>query len=285
MKIKRKIRNVKSTATSNTETAPRATVKPTSSAVSSALGNCAPCAEVLAAKPAKVAAIQIMRPQKKEAYMLASDAGVRIACLIKRLEDDEGRFIGEEFYPVAAHIQPSVVDELRLLNFQVGITEFGKHFIDCQKLPSINGKSDSWAESKAIIVAHAKRGFIRSHANFDKKQYEFTSVNLQKKPQTFVDLAPALDAAIGANVVESLEHPIIKELGIKVDRSTPDDTTTETQSAEQAQEVENFELSSTTSHESDVDAELAEVMPDDDEVIYPESELTGDQVSIEEAIA
>jgi len=286
MKMKRKIRNVKTPTSSNVEVSPKATVKPTSSAVSSVLSNCAPSVEILAAKPPKDAVIQIMRPSKKEAYMRASNDGIRIACLIKRLEDNEGRFMGEEFYPVAAHVQPFIADDIRLLNFQVGVTEFGKHFIDCQKLPSITGKSDSWAESKAKAVKQAKVGFIRCHANFDKKQYEVTSINLQKRPAVFVDLARALDAAIAANVVDHLKHPVIKELGIKVDTKRAEELARKANAVKKvnSQEIENFELSSTPTDDVTIDAELAELMPED-EVIYDESDLTGDQVSIEEAIA
>jgi len=182
--------------------------------VTCVLRACAPLQDLKQALPSKEPSIVLGRPSKNEALKLSPDGGMEFAGIIRRLEDENGNFAGEEFYPVTADLQESLYDSIRLVRIHIGITEHGKHFAMMQKLPGFDGYSDSWVESMAEAVELAMSGWVRVGTDFGKKSYVVTKVSLNKRPQKFMDQNQAIGELLEDKVISSLEHPVVQELGL-----------------------------------------------------------------------
>lgn len=161
------------------------------------------------------------KPNKKEASQLDPSTSIDLAVLFKKLTDDNGNFAGEEIYVVKDKIQHELINDIRIVRCHAGRTEHGKDFIYIQKLPGIDGYTNSWTETQATAVDVIKQpgNWARIWADSAEKQYQFQEVKLNKRPQTFRELGPDLKAAIGNNIIDSLDHPLLVELGITVPKS------------------------------------------------------------------
>jgi hypothetical protein len=161
------------------------------------------------------------KPNKKEASLLDPSTSIDLAVIFKKLTDDNGNFAGEEVYVVMDKIQHHLINDIRIVRCHAGRTEHGKDFILIQKMPGIDGYTNSWTETQAIAVDVIKQpgNWARVWADSIEKQYKFQEVKLNKAPQTFRELGPDLKAAIGSNIIDSLDHPLLVELGITVPKS------------------------------------------------------------------
>lgn len=177
------------------------------------LGSCFIDLDKLLVRSTKIE-IPVAKQPASVAFQLDPNQSKVIACIVERVESDEGEFIKEEFHPVASALHEVLAEDLRLITFHAGMNQYNQPFIHPQKMPGLDGYADSWTTSAQDVADKGQKSWIRTKANFTKKSYDIVTLNLHKRPITWFNFDEALENALGSNVVDSAEHPTIQRLGI-----------------------------------------------------------------------
>jgi hypothetical protein len=182
----------------------------------SVLDACAIDLDKLPSKQTKVA-IAIGKQSSSVAFKLDPEQKKTFVYIVEKIESDTGEFVREDYYVVVTNLHVELEKHTKLITFHAGMTQYDQAFIYPEKIPNIDGYSDSWIASGGQLVKKAEKSWVRGKANFNKKEYEATSLNLQKRPITWFDFNTALNEALKSNIIDSMDHPVLKRLGIVKD--------------------------------------------------------------------
>lgn len=154
----------------------------------------------------------IRRPKRDEAFTLVDDP-VKLACVVKRNEDNLGQYAGESYHPVTASLQNKVEKGLRLVAFHPCRSQTGENFILPQKLQLANSLDNTWISSLAEALSTLQGQWLKLWSNSGLHRYEFDPVDIESDCDlAYPDFQKDLDMSLSANIIDSLEHPDIQHL-------------------------------------------------------------------------
>lgn len=182
----------------------------------SVLDTCSIDLDKLPSKQTKVA-IAIGKQSSSVAFKLDPTQQKTFVYIVEKIESEAGEFVREDYFIVVTSLHVELEKHTKLITFHAGMTQYDQAFIYPEKIPNIDGYTDSWIASGGQLVKKAEKSWVRCKANFNKKEYEVTSLNLQKRPTTWFDFNTALNEALKSNIIDSMDHPVLKRLGIVQD--------------------------------------------------------------------
>lgn len=148
-------------------------------------------------------------------YTHKKDSTAEFACLIDKVKGD--RFDEEIFYIVSPEIQELIVDNLRFIAINLSKDENGVYRLDISKLPSNNGYTNSYIETKAELDIAANNGWVKYKTNTRHGLYEVSGSDITKQlPTEWPNFDEQLEKAFEGRIIESLDHPLLKKLNITV---------------------------------------------------------------------
>lgn len=182
----------------------------------SVLDACAIDLDKLPSKQTKVA-IGIGKQPSSVAFRLDPKQQKTFVYIVEKIESDAGEFVREDYYVVVKSLHGELEKHTKLITFHAGMTQYDQAFIYPEKIPNIDGFTESWTASGGQLVKKSEKDWVRAKANFNKKEYEVTCLNLQKRPVKWFDFNAALNEALKFNIIDSMDHPVLKRLGIVKD--------------------------------------------------------------------
>ncbi len=123
----------------------------------------------------------------------------------------------ERFNIVSPDIQKAIGDALRFVAINLSVDKNGEHRLDISKLPSPNGYTNSYIETKAEIDSAADGQWVSYKTDMRRGVYLLTSVNTDKPlPTEWPDFDEELEKAFEGRIIDSLDHPLLKKLNITI---------------------------------------------------------------------
>jgi hypothetical protein len=182
----------------------------------SALEACSFDINKLPSSPTKLA-VAVNKQTSSVAFILDLKQQKTFVYIPEKIENENGEFVREEYYPVVSNLHSELEKHIKVITFHAGMNQYDQPFIYPQKVPNIDGYTDSWIASGGQLVKKAQQSWIRCKANFERKEYDVTCLNLQKRPVKWFDFNTALNEALKSNIIDSMNHPVLKRLGIVKD--------------------------------------------------------------------
>ncbi|SFF95962.1 hypothetical protein [Neptunomonas qingdaonensis] len=168
----------------------------------------------LKSRPAPLSDL-INRYSAKDMFCFSGNS-FEAATIIDKVQSG-GRFAKEEYYLLVEEVQECLVDQIRPMTFHQAVSTTGAYRLYPQKLPLLNGDTNSWFESMEPIVEAALDDWITVKSNMQTSEYEY-SVSRTKRPlpNDWPDFDEQLETAFKGKVIDSLDHPVLKRLGIDI---------------------------------------------------------------------
>ena len=155
--------------------------------------------------------LQVRRPKTKEIVTILGDPTPIIPCLISKVKQDWGKFEKEVFHPIAPTMQEPLAGVFHLIQFHLAVNSDGIFFVWPQKLPSLDGNTNSWAESATTVVAAGGRGWIGVMSDMESGCYRVRpSDSSEAIPTQYPSLDAEFNRALGGNIITDEHHPILK---------------------------------------------------------------------------
>lgn len=167
------------------------------------------------AQPVARSAINAQRPSARKAFTVSEISAVLAVILVKKTS--ETGYPKEYFYPVTTDIQRQVQNELRFVEFRVAQDQQGQTFLLPTKLPHPDGFGASWSESAQKGAKAAVGQWVRMKANSDTQSYVTQVMQLARpipSQESFLALEDAIEQALGDNLIDHPDHPVLAELGL-----------------------------------------------------------------------
>lgn len=159
--------------------------------------------------------IPLSKPPQNTFYTHKPGCTAEFAGLIDRVMGD--KFLEDDFYLVSPKIQELIADSLRLWAINLSVDENDTYYLDISKLPSLNGYTNAYNETKAEIDAAADGKWVSYKTDRQKGVYVLTNVNSDKPlPTEWPDFDEELEKAFEGRIIDSLDHPLLKKLNITV---------------------------------------------------------------------
>lgn len=163
--------------------------------------------------------IDICNPKSNVGFTLDPNHSFSFNAILKDIRNEYGKYLGTIVYIIALGLIETLEEYGKRITLHAAKDKTGKRFIYVQKEPQKDGYTNSWISSGQKVVNQAKTGWLLRRSNKNKGEYETTLTKLDREPIEWFDLNDALNDAPSVQVIDSLEHPIVKELGVSQDNS------------------------------------------------------------------
>lgn len=156
-----------------------------------------------------IANIPIGKPERHIFFMIKSGDDWRIEVGILELKGDGETYI---VHPKAVQY---LADLVVVVILYMAITRDGNVFLMPVKMPSSEGRSDLWNDSRRTAVECAKRGWVRMSSNMSRGAYDiFEATGKIPGPEwpdgmSFDDI---LQIAFKDKIIRDKDHPVVKKL-------------------------------------------------------------------------
>jgi hypothetical protein len=154
-------------------------------------------------------AVPVKKPHRQDFVRVHSSADYRLGPVgIVELKEDR------EFYLVAPGIAPDLVNEMAVCTIYTAINRQGVVHLWPIRLPSADGKHNTWHRTAAEAAELAMRRWIRMSANLSLGAYEVFEARANIPDPTWPEepFSELLKIAFKDRMVDSPNHPIILRL-------------------------------------------------------------------------
>jgi len=158
--------------------------------------------------------IPARKPGAAEWFRLHPAADYRLDTLILEMKS-EG-VVGGETYLIAPHLhgELAAMPMVSARRLYFGVTRLGTPFVWPVRLPSADGRPNSWTESALEAVAAALKNWIRLEAVMSAQGYVFYTPLKELAEPKWPDMtfAAALRLAYRDRLIDSMDHILLQKL-------------------------------------------------------------------------
>ena len=156
----------------------------------------------------QITRVPVRRAAKDEFFQVRPDAGWRMPTMILEQKEEGVTYL---LAPSACDLLPELQ---RAVTLVAAIDRRGNPFLVPVPLPGEDGRSNPWHISLAAVVALSEKKWVRCIANMKAGGYEaYVATGQLADPEwpdmTFEEL---MEIAFRGRVIESAEHPLIRQL-------------------------------------------------------------------------
>ena len=140
---------------------------------------------------------------------MCADPGMRLTP-VAIIEDQEDG----EMFPVVPALSEELAGEFSPSTLFLAQTSQGVTFLWSVKLPREDGRSNDWQRTSLLAAELAMKGWVRVTANRSLGAYDIACATAKLPDPEWPDLsfAEILRIAFRDNLVDSLDHPLVKRL-------------------------------------------------------------------------
>jgi hypothetical protein len=154
----------------------------------------------------------IKRPARDTAFTLTGQS-LKLACVVKALNDPMGRYAGEVYHPVTADMQSKITQPMRGVRFHSALSQTSELFILAQKLATTSRPDCPWALSMALALDTLPGTWFRLSADRDNDRYSHEIVDLPPVENLeWADFQSVLETTLSDNIITSLDAPVLKRM-------------------------------------------------------------------------
>ena len=154
-------------------------------------------------------AIKVGRPLGNMAFTILGKS-IDMVCLLDKIEDADGNFRGDSFFPITQSLQKALRDSLTPICFHFAVDKTGAQYLMPQKKARLNGGTSSWVESMEGVIDAAREGWVTLRSDHRNKCYTASHVtNNIPMPQDIPDIEDELYKALKDNTITNPDHPIL----------------------------------------------------------------------------
>lgn len=156
-----------------------------------------------------ITTVPVRKPDKQTFIRVRAGEEWRLQTMVLELKEER------EIYLVAPPLWEALFDECKPVCLFVAMTRQKVLFLWPAKLPSSEGRADSWSESALKAVEVATEKWVRVAPNMGLGGYDLhvaTGQGLSEPEWPDLDLQGIIKLAFQGRLIDSLEHPIIRRL-------------------------------------------------------------------------
>jgi hypothetical protein len=155
-----------------------------------------------------LASIPVRKPDRQWFVRVHPAADMALTTMLLESSDDRA------FYLVSRDLWETLGMELRRATLFLAVTSTGNVFLWPVKLPTTDGRQDSWSRSALEAVARAQTSWLRVTANLSLGEYEIYEARSCPTDPVFPDLSlpEILRIAFKDRHIDSMSHTAVRKL-------------------------------------------------------------------------
>lgn len=154
--------------------------------------------------------VPVRKPSKEDWVRVHPDDAFRIQTGVLELKNEREIFLVDPSLWDALATEPTFGTRLLFL----AVTRQDVAFLWPVKLPTSDGRRDTWGESQLQAANMAQTSWVRVVANMSLGAYDVTTATSEISEPNFPDVpfSEILRIAFGSYFIRELDHPVIKNL-------------------------------------------------------------------------
>lgn len=156
-----------------------------------------------------ITTVPVRKPDKQTFVRVRPGDEWRLQTMVIELKEER------ETYLVAPALWESLFDECKPVCLFTAVTRQKVLFLWPVKMPSSDGRADSWSESAIQAAQAAMKNWVRVAPNMGLGGYDLhvaTGQGLNEPEWPDLDLQGIIKLAFRDRMIDSLEHPIVRRL-------------------------------------------------------------------------
>lgn len=156
-----------------------------------------------------LATCPVRKPHKQEFFRLHPGAEYQLKAHILELK------LEGETYLVLPEVAAAVPGETQLVTLRLAVSRQGSVFLWAVREPSLDGRQDSWGQSRQAAVALAETKWVRMTPQMAAQAYDVVSADGVLQEPTWPDkpMRDLLALAFGDRfIIQDAHHPVLQRL-------------------------------------------------------------------------
>ncbi len=157
----------------------------------------------------KITTVPVRKPNKHSFFRVIADEKFKLTTAVLEFKED-----GSEMYLISPGLRDELMEDLHIVQIVTTIDRQNNVVLWPVKLPSSEGRSNTWNDSAMAAAQHAEKQWIRMVPNMRLGAYDvFVAAKDYPEPQIpDTDFQQLIQLAFKDRFIDSMDHPILKKL-------------------------------------------------------------------------